>query len=49
MEPHADDATAKGRWKMELLHPRCCGLDVQKVVACLRLVSVVADSKPCER
>lgn len=26
---------------MELLHPRCCGLDVHKdtVVACLRLVS----------
>jgi hypothetical protein len=29
------------RWKMELLHQRCCGLDVHKetVVACLRLVS----------
>jgi hypothetical protein len=31
----------RGRWKMELLHRRCCGLDVHKetVVACLRLVS----------
>jgi len=38
-EPHADDATEEGA--MELLHRRCCGLDVHKetVVACLRLVS----------
>ena len=37
--PHADDATQEE--KMELLHRRCCGLDVHKetVVACLRLVS----------
>jgi len=39
MEPHADDATREEQ--MELLHRRCCGLDVHKatVVACLRLVS----------
>ena len=39
MEPHADDATREE--EMELLHRRCCGLDVHKatVVACLRLVS----------
>jgi hypothetical protein len=32
---------AEGELKMELLHRRCCGLDVHKetVVACLRLVS----------
>ena len=38
-EPHADDATQKEE-QMELLHRRCCGLDVHKetVVACLRLV-----------
>src|SRR5271169_4434281 len=37
--PHADDATQEE--KMELLHRRCCGLDVHKetVVACLRLIS----------
>ena len=37
--PHADDATQEK--VMELLHRRCCGLDVHKetVVACLRLVS----------
>src|SRR5258706_8527967 len=37
--PHADDATQEK--VMELLHGRCCGLDVHKetVVACLRLVS----------
>jgi transposase len=37
--PHADDATQEE--EMELLHRRCCGLDVHKetVVACLRLVS----------
>jgi transposase len=37
--PHADDATEEQ--VMELLHRRCCGLDVHKgtVVACLRLVS----------
>src|SRR6202162_6116576 len=36
---HADDATREE--EMELLHRRCCGLDVHKetVVACLRLVS----------
>jgi transposase len=30
-----------GRWKMELRHRRCCGLDVHKdkVVACLRPAS----------
>jgi hypothetical protein len=39
MGPHADDATLEEQ--MELLHRRCCGLDVHKatVVACLRLVS----------
>jgi transposase len=38
-EPHAADATREE--EMELLHRRCCGLDVHKatVVACLRLVS----------
>ena len=38
-EPHADDAMEEE--KMELMHRRCCGLDVHKetVVACLRLVS----------
>jgi transposase len=38
-EPHADDATQEK--VMELLHPRCCGLDVHKdtVVACLRLAA----------
>ena len=38
-EPHAADATQEE--EMELLHRRCCGLDVHKetVVACLRLVS----------
>jgi hypothetical protein len=37
--PHADDATQEEN--MELLHRRCCGLDVYKetVVACLRLVA----------
>src|SRR6266436_2774747 len=37
--PHADDATEEE--EMELLHRRCCGLDVHKetVVACLRIVS----------
>ena len=37
--PHADDAPQEE--EMELLHRRCCGLDVHKetVVACLRLVS----------
>ena len=37
--PHADDATEEE--EMELLHRRCCGLDVHKetVVACLRLVA----------
>src|SRR4029077_1361423 len=37
--PHADDATQEE--EMELLHRRCCGLDVHKetVVACLRLAS----------
>ena len=37
--PHADDAAQEEG--MELLHRRCCGLDVHKetVVACLRLVS----------
>src|SRR5215813_8314499 len=37
-EPHADDAMEEE--KMELMHRRCCGLDVHKetVVACLRLV-----------
>jgi transposase len=36
--PHADDAAEEE--EMELLHRRCCGLDVHKdtVVACLRLV-----------
>jgi hypothetical protein len=39
MGPHADDATREEQ--MEVLHRRCCGLDVHKatVVACLRLVS----------
>jgi hypothetical protein len=39
-EPRADDAPQKEE-EMELLHRRCCGLDVHKetVVACLRLVS----------
>ena len=39
-EPYADDATQEEE-EMELLHRRCCGLDVHKetVVACLRLVS----------
>src|SRR6516164_6983071 len=38
-EPHADDAMEEE--KMELMHRRCCGLDVHKetVVACLRLVA----------
>jgi len=38
--PYADDATQEEE-EMELLHRRCCGLDVHKetVVACLRLVS----------
>ena len=38
-EPHADDANREE--DIELLHRRCCGLDVHKemVVACLRLVS----------
>ena len=37
--PHAYDAIQEE--EMELLHRRCCGLDVHKetVVACLRLVS----------
>jgi hypothetical protein len=37
--PHVDDATLEE--EMELLHRRCCGLDVHKetVVACLRLVA----------
>jgi transposase len=37
--PHADGATQEE--EMELLHRRCCGLDVHKetVVGCLRLVS----------
>src|SRR5277367_4130526 len=43
--PHADDATQEE--EMELLHRRCCGLDVHKetVVACLRLYPT-ARSRP---